>query len=159
MSEMCSVCVCMHMFHSQCSEDWYLFQISKNALLQEVLTICDPVLTEVAGNPFSDFYERWIGPRGINNKTSVWSSSVACLFTRWVNLCRLKALDPHCSVTFWKACFTAGQVYSERIYSYPSLFLHLEKRMRAGKKIFVWKLLSIESCENLKIQSLTFFSF
>lgn len=25
--------------------------------------ICDPVLTEVARNPFSDSWERWVGPK------------------------------------------------------------------------------------------------
>lgn len=37
----------------------------------EVLRIFDPVLAEVAGSPFSDLYDLWIGPRGINNKASV----------------------------------------------------------------------------------------
>lgn len=57
-----------HTLHSQCSEEWYLFQDSKNTLLQKVLVICDPVLTEVAGSPFSPSV-RWIGPGGIYSKT------------------------------------------------------------------------------------------
>ena len=65
------MCARVSVFPSRCSEDCCLSQTSKDALLQEVLIICDPALTEVAGNPFSDFCERWIGPRGINNKTSV----------------------------------------------------------------------------------------
>lgn len=58
----------MHTLHSQFSEEWYLFQVSKNTLLQEVLVICDPVLTEVAGNPFSTSV-RWVVPGGIDSKT------------------------------------------------------------------------------------------
>lgn len=66
----CVECVCAYVSFSVLREGCYLFQISKNALLQEVLMICDPMLSEVAGNPFNDF-ERWIGPSGINNKTLV----------------------------------------------------------------------------------------
>lgn len=67
----------MHTLHSQYSEDWYLFQVSENTLLQEVFIACDPVLTEVTGNPVSTSV-RWIGPKGIDSKTSVGSESV-CL--------------------------------------------------------------------------------
>lgn len=71
----CVESVHMHKLHSQCSEDWYHFQVRKNTLLQEVLINCDPVLTKVTGNPFSTSV-RWIGPRGIDHKTSVGSESV-----------------------------------------------------------------------------------
>lgn len=52
-----------------------IFQVCRNTLLQEVLINCDPVLTKVTGNPFSTSV-RWIGPRGIDGKTSVGSESV-----------------------------------------------------------------------------------
>lgn len=71
MSETPCVFVCMRVFHYRCSEDCYLSQINKNALLLEVFIICHPELAEVAGNAFSDFQERRIGPGGINNTTSL----------------------------------------------------------------------------------------
>lgn len=55
-----------HTFRSRCSEDWHLFQSGAKALLRD--RFCDPALTGAAGNPFSDFCEGRVGPRGVNLK-------------------------------------------------------------------------------------------
>lgn len=61
------MCTCIHIAFSVLRRVLF-FQVSRNTLLQEALVICDPVLTEVAGNPFGTS-GRWIGPGGLDSKT------------------------------------------------------------------------------------------